>query len=156
MPYTRRQLVLLLVLLGLVAAGLGIGRWRRGHPDLVERLESIDRVAPVAAVTAAPRGEARVRPHEGAAIRQDTAAARAAPRRAAPRKQPADAAPLDVNRATAAELARLPGLGPALAERIVQAREASGAFASVDDLRRVRGVGRARLDRLRPLVRVEE
>jgi DNA uptake protein ComE-like DNA-binding protein len=53
--------------------------------------------------------------------------------------------PLDLNRATEPELARLPGVGPALASRIVAARP----FADVDDLRRVKGVRRATLERLR-------
>jgi competence protein ComEA len=57
--------------------------------------------------------------------------------------------PLDVNRASAEELARLLGVGRALAGRIVETREAAGPFASVDDLRRVPGLGRARVERLR-------
>lgn len=51
---------------------------------------------------------------------------------------------------------RLPGVGPALAARIVAAREAIGRFHSVDDLDRVRGLGRAKVERLRPLVVVGE
>jgi competence protein ComEA len=48
---------------------------------------------------------------------------------------------LDINRATAAELEALPGIGPVLAQRIVQDREANGLFATVDDLDRVNGIG---------------
>lgn len=59
-------------------------------------------------------------------------------------------APLDVNRASAAELERLPGIGPALAARIVAYRDSAGDFESVDDLLRVRGIGPALLARLRP------
>lgn len=62
--------------------------------------------------------------------------------------------PLDLNHATATDLTRLPGVGPVLAERIVAARGARGAFESVDDLRRVRGLGGVKLDRLRALVTV--
>jgi competence protein ComEA len=61
-----------------------------------------------------------------------------------------------VNHAAAEALVRLPGVGPALAARIVAARQALGPFATVDDLRRVRGLGRAKLERLRPLVRAGE
>jgi competence protein ComEA len=53
--------------------------------------------------------------------------------------------PVDLNRASAAELTRLPGIGPVLAARIVAARDAQGPFASVDDLRRVSGVGPSKL-----------
>jgi competence protein ComEA len=48
---------------------------------------------------------------------------------------------LDLNRATAAELESLPGIGPVLAQRIVDSREAEGPFAAVGDLRRVSGIG---------------
>lgn len=60
--------------------------------------------------------------------------------------------PLDVNRASAAALEALPGVGPALAGRIVASRDADGPFRDADDLLRVNGVGPALLDRLRPLV----
>jgi competence protein ComEA len=57
-----------------------------------------------------------------------------------------------VDRAGAAELDRLPGIGPALAERIIEDREANGPFGSVDGLQRVRGIGPALAARLAPLV----
>lgn len=50
------------------------------------------------------------------------------------------AGPIDPNRATAAELDRLPGVGPSLAARIVEERERS-PFRTVGDLTRVRGIG---------------
>jgi competence protein ComEA len=62
----------------------------------------------------------------------------------------APAARVDVNRATADELATLPGIGPALARRIVEWRGAHGPFATVDDLEKVPGVGPATVARLRP------
>ena len=64
--------------------------------------------------------------------------------------------PLDLNRATLGDLIRLPGVGPVLARRILEARETVGRFAGVDDLVGVRGVGPAKLDRLRPFVGVLE
>ena len=56
---------------------------------------------------------------------------------------------VDLNRADAEALQTLPGIGPALAERIVAARKEQ-MFTSVDDLVRVRGIGRATVARLRP------
>jgi competence protein ComEA len=61
-------------------------------------------------------------------------------------------AAVDVNRATAAELDVLPGVGPATAAAIVTERERNGPFVSVDDLERVPGIGPAKLDALRELV----
>jgi competence ComEA-like helix-hairpin-helix protein len=59
---------------------------------------------------------------------------------------------LNVNRATAVELEALPGVGPALARRIVADREARGPFAAVAALDRVPGIGPALLARLGRLV----
>ncbi|HEY8471002.1 MAG TPA: helix-hairpin-helix domain-containing protein [Longimicrobiales bacterium] len=63
---------------------------------------------------------------------------------------PGPPAPLDLNRATAAELERLPGIGPALAARIVAHRDSAGQFGEVDELLQVRGIGPALLARLKP------
>ena len=62
---------------------------------------------------------------------------------------------VDPNTADTVELARLPGIGPALARRIVQERASGGAFVGLDDLQRVRGIGTKSLDRLGPVVRLE-
>ena len=62
--------------------------------------------------------------------------------------------PLDLNEAGAEELDALPGVGPATAAAIVAHRDANGAFRSVDALGDVRGIGPAKLETLRPLVRV--
>ncbi len=53
------------------------------------------------------------------------------------------AKPVDLERASATELEALPGIGPALAKRIVEDRVARGPFGSMTGLRRVRGVGPA-------------
>lgn len=56
---------------------------------------------------------------------------------------------VNINTADAAALETLPGIGPALAQRIVEHREAHGPFAAVDDLTDVPGVGPAKLKALR-------
>lgn len=76
----------------------------------------------------------------------------AAPPAAVPTSNGNPAGPLDLNRATAAELDELPGIGPATAQAIVAHRDANGPFASVEDLEAVRGIGPAKLDALRLLV----
>jgi competence protein ComEA len=62
--------------------------------------------------------------------------------------------PVDLNTATLAELDRLPGVGPVLAQRILDWRIAHGQFASVDQLADVPGIGESRMAQLRELVRV--
>ncbi len=59
---------------------------------------------------------------------------------------------IDPNVATAVELDRLPGIGPALAGRIVETRTASGGFRSVDELLEVPGIGPVLLERIRQLI----
>lgn len=66
----------------------------------------------------------------------------------------ANAAKLDLNSATAAELVALPGIGPAMANRILALRR-TRRFYKVEDLLQVRGIGQAKLERLRPYVKVE-
>lgn len=61
---------------------------------------------------------------------------------------------LDLNRAAAAELERLPGVGPSLAARIIAYRDSAGGFRSIDQLVQVRGIGPVLLQRLKPLVRL--
>ena len=59
---------------------------------------------------------------------------------------------LNINCAAACSFEKLPGAGPALAKRIVEARE-QGPFAQVDDLLRVSGIGPVTLARWRPVLR---
>lgn len=60
---------------------------------------------------------------------------------------------IDVDRASVAELTRLPRIGPGLATRIAADREANGPFGSLEALDRVAGIGPATLEALRPHVR---
>ena len=66
----------------------------------------------------------------------------------------AETAPLNLNTASATELASLKGIGPAKAQAIVEHRDKNGQFKSVDDLKLVRGVGDKMLEQLRPQVTV--
>ena len=62
---------------------------------------------------------------------------------------------VNVNTATAEELVRLPGIGDAKARAILDYRKEKGAFKSVEQLREVKGIGDAALERLRPHLAVE-
>jgi len=61
---------------------------------------------------------------------------------------------LDLNRATEQDFDALPGIGPRLAERIMAYRQSVGAFHSLDGLRAVKGIGKKKFERIRPLVTV--
>ena len=56
-----------------------------------------------------------------------------------------DISPLNLNTATADELAELPGIGPELAKRILAYREAHGGFSTVEELMEVSGIGEGKL-----------
>ena len=62
--------------------------------------------------------------------------------------------PLDLNTATLEQLDALPGIGPTTAQAIIDERDRRGGFRSVDDLLDVRGIGPAKLEAIRDLVRV--
>jgi competence protein ComEA len=98
----------------------------------------------------APPGE----PAEmGSSVVSETAAPAA--KAPTPGKAAAGAAGLvDLNTATVDELDALPGVGPVTAAAILAWRDANGRFTSVDQLGDVDGIGPARLDKLRALVRV--
>ena len=59
---------------------------------------------------------------------------------------------LDINQASARDLALLPGVGPATARRIVMERRRHGPFVSPEDLTRTPGVGSKTLEILRPYI----
>ena len=63
-------------------------------------------------------------------------------------------APVNLNTATLADLDTLPGVGPVLAQRILDTRAAQGGFTSVGDLRKVDGIGDSRYEQLKDLVTV--
>ncbi len=118
-----------------------------------ESIEALTRVRGVGAATLE-----RLAPH--LEVRGGAAPARRARRPAAPAGAgPGGPAPadriLDLNTATVAELATLPGIGPTLAARIAAYRDSAGPFPAVDSLLAVRGVGPATLARLRRRLRVD-
>ena len=62
---------------------------------------------------------------------------------------------VNVNTATAEELQLLPGIGAARAEALIELRKQRGGFKSLEELKDVKGIGDASLERLRPYVRFQ-
>ena len=62
---------------------------------------------------------------------------------------------VNLNTASGEELERLPGIGPARSRAILELRARIKRFVRLDDLLRVRGIGRATFRRLRPLLTLE-
>lgn len=146
----RAGLVFVLVSL---AAGSAVRGYRRGHEtrfqELVERLEEgemtrLERHALAQADTGSV-GAATARGPGGTDA--DRAGGGPAPRDARPPSL--RAASIDVDRADVAAFVRLPGIGPALAARIVADRAVHGPFGSPEGLLRVHGIGPKTLGRIR-------
>ena len=63
--------------------------------------------------------------------------------------------PININTATVEQLVSLPGIGPILAQRIVDYRQANGAFQRAGDLLEVAGIGPTSFERIRQLITVQ-
>jgi competence protein ComEA len=65
---------------------------------------------------------------------------------------PSEPGKVNINLADAAALESLPGIGPSLAQRIVEYRQANGPFAQIQDIMEVSGIGPATFEKLRDLI----
>jgi hypothetical protein len=158
--YSRPQLRLLLAVAATLLMGLAVREWRAGFPEHAAYLDRFDQEPdpPPLPSPARHRSSPPIRPTSKRDALPPRDAAR--PRHASPGDdgiQPAGAPapePLDLNRASFEEIARLPGVGRGLAERIVDERRRRGGFESRDDLRHVLGLGPKKRAALRDLVTV--
>ena len=62
--------------------------------------------------------------------------------------------PININRATAKQLDALDGIGPVIAQRIVDYRKKNGSFISIEDLQKVSGIGAAKFAQIKAKVRI--
>jgi len=157
-----RALAFIAALIGLTALGRWVDRPRAVLPDAEVDITTLamasettlaratgGRRAPGVSSTSAARKPAM----DPRTVRALPGGAPAGSRGAEP-PGTASATPMDLNRATAEELERLPGVGPALALRIIARRDSAGPFRTLQQLDSVRGVGPALLARLKPLLRL--
>ena len=128
---SERKALLFFAAVALLGAGWRVVRAAGvGEPGAEDRAALEAQIAAVDSV----RGARRHRSGRGASSQQATPSI------------------IDVDRATAAELEALPRVGPALAKRIVEDRDANGPFGSVEALQRVKGIGPAMAKALEPRV----
>ena len=115
-------------------------------------LNAINLAAPLADGQKVPvplKGEVQAGAPAGAGpVQRNAGVSAAAPRSVGP------AGPVNINTAGAAELDTLPGIGPALAQRIIQYRETNGPFKQVEDLKNVSGIGDKKFAELKDRITV--
>lgn len=72
-----------------------------------------------------------------------------------PASSPPSGGRININVAQVAELETLPGIGPMIAQRICDHRQANGPFAQIEDIMEVAGIGQATFDKIRDLITAE-
>lgn len=139
-PSERKALWFLAIV---ALSGSSVRMWRASRPAESEAVAALDRqLGRVDSVRANPR------PRRGAS----KAGRPRAQTRGAPQPASGIAMPIDLDRADSATIESLPGIGPALAARIIANRDSAGPFGWIDALCDVRGIGPALAGKLRPLV----
>jgi competence protein ComEA len=140
----------LIIKLGMFAATMGVVFWigwtlptsfDREHDLVVASLEGSK------SEIASGSGSATVMSPSAVSSLSDQQATPAVPKRS-------HGGLLNLNRATEQDFDALPGIGPQLAERIMEYRQSVGGFQSLDELRAVKGIGKRKLERIRPLVTI--
>lgn len=131
--------------------GTGLREWKRTNEvrfaDLVRELETGGASRPGRDAELEAGGAPAMNPRNLSAEPDRRDAAGATRSRREPALRPHG---IDVNRATAAELERLPGIGPSLAAKIVAERDRNGPYGGADALLRVPGIGPRKLELIRP------
>ena len=140
--YHRRELWLLFLFLLALAVGSLVQQLRHGFPELAQRLESADQEEPPAPSPTPPQAG------------DSLGSVPSRPQKLSP-SDPAVQSRIDLNRADVTDLQRLPGIGPAIAKRIIEAREQRGRFEAVEDLLTVPGIGTKKFDAIKALITVE-
>lgn len=123
---TRKEQIVVSILSGALVVGAAISYWDARHPDAIQEFQVVRTTNP-------PAGDSSW-----------------------VKELPLGNRRIDLNRATTRELEQLPRIGPSMAARIIAWRKSHGPFRSVDDLKRVRGIGEKTFEELVPLVEVKE
>lgn len=159
---SRAEQVILLFLAFLVLSGAGFRLWMREGDIIIEVVETES--GPVAVSTHHTSLSVQEQTESPSPAPQDATPNPAVTRRARSSSEESESkdpvgqsspSKINVNTASIQELDSLPGIGLTLAQRIVDDRKQFGPYESVDELKRVKGIGTETVERLRPFVVVE-
>ncbi|MDB4946615.1 MAG: competence protein ComEA helix-hairpin-helix repeat protein [Labilithrix sp.] len=132
-----------------------IGRTAAAGPSSVPAADALDAGGLLPQAPASPLSAGDASTTSTALPLEVPAAPPAAPASGVTRGRATPSEPVYLNHASVDELRRLPGVGPKRAEAILVLRQKVGRFSRVEDLLRVKGVGRGAVKKWRPLVRLD-
>ncbi|MFH1940912.1 MAG: helix-hairpin-helix domain-containing protein [bacterium] len=129
LDFTRREMVVLLFLLVGFVGGMGVRMYRHRWAPLPEYKEEVSDYT-----TVEDRVDEKKQVEDFGGIGRE---------------------PFHLNKATKAELESLPGIGPAIAARIIEYREQHGGFRTIEELAEVRGLGSKTVEKLKPFLKLQ-
>lgn len=154
--FTPTERIVALTLVGAFLLGLGIRLFGGGDPAIPRfDYSAADAEFSSRSVAQPPGGRAGVGRAPGGAAGSSPAIPPARSTEGRTGGTTAAQRRVDLNRATKSELMSLPGVGDVIAERILLYREEHGAFTGVNDLLKVKGIGRKKLEHISPFCFVE-
>ena len=149
--FTRKEAIAILVLSGTFLTGLGIRWFQSTQNNDIQTHQQFDYSKSDS--TYAARAQAWA---DGQRPPTQPLPSSSTPSQTSPRKVLSSQHRIDLNTATKTELMTLPGIGSSFADRILEYRTTHGKFTSVEDLSGVKGIGEKKLQKLRPLVRIQQ
>jgi comEA protein len=142
--FTRNESVAIIFLTGTLLAGLMIKHFFPPSPPVIPRFDYAQSDSAYAALVGA---HPPLLPSDSSGLHQSNGSRTKA--KATPHQ-------ININTANAADLTSLPGIGAAYADRIIAYRKEHGRFRNADDLANVKGIGKKKMEKIRPLVRLSD